>query len=97
MVLAKCLRDQPDIPQALAAYQRLRRRRVERIVAQGARTSSTKTPGPVGRLLRDLMLPMVFRFLVTEKSQAWIHRHHIERVVLRGVEAGRACAGHRSR
>jgi FAD-dependent urate hydroxylase len=78
VVLAKCLRDQPDIPQALAAYQRLRRPRVERIVAQAARTSSTKTPGPVGRLLRDLTLPVVFRFLVTDKSLAWRYDHHID-------------------
>jgi FAD-dependent urate hydroxylase len=78
VVLAQCLRDLPDIPQALAAYERLRRSRVERIVAQGARTGSAKTPGPVGRVLRDLALPLVFRFLVTDRSTAWIYRHHID-------------------
>jgi 2-polyprenyl-6-methoxyphenol hydroxylase-like FAD-dependent oxidoreductase len=78
VVLAKCLRDLPDIPQALAAYEGLRRSRVERIVAQGARTGSAKTPGPVGRVLRDLALPLVFRFLVTERSMAWIYDHHID-------------------
>jgi FAD-dependent urate hydroxylase len=77
-VLAKCLRDLPDIPQALAAYEGLRRRRVERIVAQGARTGSTKTPGGLARVLRDLLLPLVFRFLVTDRSQAWIYDHHID-------------------
>jgi FAD-dependent urate hydroxylase len=78
VVLAKCLRDLPDIPRALAAYEELRRSRVERIVAQGARTGSAKTPGPVGRVLRDLALPLVFRFLVTERSMAWIYDHHID-------------------
>ena len=78
VVLAQCLRDLPEIPQALAAYERLRRSRVERIVAQGARTGSAKTPGPVGRVLRDLALPLVFRFLVTDRSTAWIYDHHIE-------------------
>jgi FAD-dependent urate hydroxylase len=78
VVLAKCLRDLPDIPRALAAYEQLRRKRVERIVAQGARTSRSKTPGPVGRVLRDLLLPVVFKFLVTDKSQAWIYDHHID-------------------
>jgi FAD-dependent urate hydroxylase len=78
VVLAQCLRDQPGIPQALGVYERLRRPRVERIVAQAARTSSTKTPGPVGRLLRDLTLPVVFRFLVTERSLAWRYDHHID-------------------
>jgi FAD-dependent urate hydroxylase len=78
VVLAKCLRDLPDIPQALAAYEGLRRRRVERIVARGARTGSTKTPGPAGRVLRDLLLPLVFRFVVTERSMAWIYDHHLD-------------------
>jgi len=78
VVLAKSLRDLPDVPQALAAYEGLRRKRVERIVAQGARTSSSKTPGPAGRVLRDLLLPVVFKFLVTDRSQAWIYRYHID-------------------
>jgi 2-polyprenyl-6-methoxyphenol hydroxylase-like FAD-dependent oxidoreductase len=78
VVLAKCLRDQPDIGHALGAYERLRRPRVERIVAQAARTSNTKTPGPVGRMLQSLVLPVVFRFLVTERSLAWQYDHHID-------------------
>jgi 2-polyprenyl-6-methoxyphenol hydroxylase-like FAD-dependent oxidoreductase len=78
VVLAKCLRDRPDIPEAMATYEGLRRRRVERIVAQGARTSSAKTPGPVGRALRDLALPLVFKFLVTDRSMAWIYNHHLD-------------------
>ncbi|HTE68378.1 MAG TPA: NAD(P)/FAD-dependent oxidoreductase [Actinomycetes bacterium] len=78
VVLAKCLRDQPDVPRALAAYEQLRRRRVERIVKQGARTGSTKTPGPVGRALNAVVLPLVFKLLVTERSLAWIYDHHID-------------------
>jgi 2-polyprenyl-6-methoxyphenol hydroxylase-like FAD-dependent oxidoreductase len=78
VVLAQCLRDLPSIPEALAAYEGHRRARVERIVTQGARTGSAKTPGPVGRVLRDLALPLVFRFLVTDRSQAWIYGHHID-------------------
>ena len=78
VVLAQCLRDLPSIPEALAAYERLRRRRVERIVAQGARSSSSKTPGPVGRFLRDLLLPVVFKLLVTDRSLAWMYDHHLD-------------------
>jgi 2-polyprenyl-6-methoxyphenol hydroxylase-like FAD-dependent oxidoreductase len=78
VVLAMCLRDLPDIPEALAAYEGLRRKRVERIVAQGARTGSAKTPGPVGRVLRDLALPLVFKLLVTDRSMAWIYDYHID-------------------
>src|SRR5262249_17530978 len=76
--LAKCLRDQPAIPEALAGYQRLRRDRVEKIVAQAARASSNKAPSPAGRALQGLFLPLVFRFLVTDKSLAWRYDHHID-------------------
>jgi 2-polyprenyl-6-methoxyphenol hydroxylase-like FAD-dependent oxidoreductase len=78
VVLAKCLRDLPTIPEALATYEGLRRKRVERIVAQAARTGSAKTPGPLGRVLRDLALPLVFKLLVTDRSMAWIYNHHID-------------------
>jgi 2-polyprenyl-6-methoxyphenol hydroxylase-like FAD-dependent oxidoreductase len=75
VVLAQCLRDLPTVPEALAVYEHRRRARVERIVAQGARTSSAKTPG---RVVRDLALPLVFKLLVTDRSMAWIYRHHID-------------------
>lgn len=78
VVLAKCLRDLSNTPRAFATYEHLRRRRVERIVAQGARQSSHKAAGPVGRIVRDLMLPFVFRYLVTEKSLRWMYDHHID-------------------
>jgi hypothetical protein len=29
-------------------------------------------------VLRDLALPLVFRFLVTDRSMAWIYDHHID-------------------
>jgi 2-polyprenyl-6-methoxyphenol hydroxylase-like FAD-dependent oxidoreductase len=78
VVLAQCLRDLPTVPDALAAYEHRRRGRVQRIVAQGARTSSAKTPGRVGRVVRDLALPLVFKLLVTDRSMAWIYSHHID-------------------
>jgi FAD-dependent urate hydroxylase len=78
VVLAQCLRDLPSVPEALAAYEGRRRARVERIVARAARAGSSKSLGPVGRVLRDLALPLVFKFLVTDKSAAWIYDHHID-------------------
>jgi 2-polyprenyl-6-methoxyphenol hydroxylase-like FAD-dependent oxidoreductase len=78
VVLAKCLRDVTDVREAFAAFERIRRRRVERIVAHGARSSSRKAVGPVGRVLRDLMLPYVFRHLVTEKTLAWMYEHRVD-------------------
>lgn len=78
VVLAKCLRDLSSIQKAFAAFEQIRRNRVERIVAQGARSSSSKAAGPVGRVVRDLVLPFVFRHIVTEKSLAWMYEHHID-------------------
>ena len=78
VVLAKCLRDTMDIPAALGTYEELRRDRVERIVAQGARTTRTKTPGPMGRALANILLPVVFKLFVTDKKLAWLYDHHIE-------------------
>jgi FAD-dependent urate hydroxylase len=78
VVLARCLRDMPDVPQAFMAYERLRRARVERIVAHGARTSNSKAAGPVGRVLRDLMMPMVLKRVANGGSLAWMHDYHID-------------------
>ncbi|WP_283205751.1 NAD(P)/FAD-dependent oxidoreductase [Microbacterium sp. 2FI] len=75
VVLAACLSEQvEDSPAAaFAAFDNRRRRRVEKIVADGARSSSSKTAGPVARIFQDRMLRLVFRHFVTDKSQAWVH------------------------
>jgi 2-polyprenyl-6-methoxyphenol hydroxylase-like FAD-dependent oxidoreductase len=75
--LARCLRDLPEIGRAFAAYERLRRDRVERIVAHGARTSNSKAAGPVARVLRDLMMPAILKRVDSNKSLAWMHDYHI--------------------
>jgi 2-polyprenyl-6-methoxyphenol hydroxylase-like FAD-dependent oxidoreductase len=62
---------------AFAAFEASRRSRVERIVAQGARSSSSKTPGPVGSAVRDVMLRLVFRYAVTEKSLSWMYDYRV--------------------
>ena len=74
VVLARCLRDRP-VPDALESFERTRRARVERVVAQGFRTSSAKSPPPVGRLVRDLVMPVVLR---RRDPQAWMRDHHVE-------------------
>jgi hypothetical protein len=52
-------------------------RRVERVIAYGARTSRSRADTPNSRVLRDLILPVVFKFLVTEQSLAWMYNHHV--------------------
>ncbi|MEH0819456.1 MULTISPECIES: FAD-dependent oxidoreductase [unclassified Micromonospora] len=94
VVLAQCLRDLPDVPAAFAAYERLRRDRVERVVAQGRRTSGTKVAGPVARVLRDLALPIFAKRMAKDDgaSLAWLYDHHVEwgAPVAAGVTAPRA-------
>jgi FAD-dependent urate hydroxylase len=77
VVLARCLRDLQYTGQAFAAYEQLRRARVERIVAHGARTSNSKAAGPVARVLRDLMMPLILKRVASGESLAWMHDYHI--------------------
>jgi 2-polyprenyl-6-methoxyphenol hydroxylase-like FAD-dependent oxidoreductase len=76
VVLAQCLRDLPDPAAAFAAFEQLRRPRVERIVAWAARMNQTKTPGPVARVVRDLVLPVLLRR--AGQSQEWIFKYRID-------------------
>jgi 2-polyprenyl-6-methoxyphenol hydroxylase-like FAD-dependent oxidoreductase len=73
LALARCLRDVPE--DALAAYEGLRRRRVERVVAAGRRTSSSKAAGPVGRIVRDAVMPHVLRRIGPEGGLGWVFAH----------------------
>lgn len=77
--VARCLRDIPDVDAAFTVYEHLRRERVERVVAEGARWTNTKVAGPVGRVLRDAFMPrMLARAGRTGKSSStWMHHHHI--------------------
>jgi FAD-dependent urate hydroxylase len=80
VILAKCLRDCPGAPAAFATFARLRRRRVERIVKHGARSANSKAAGPVGRVIRDLILPAVFSRATKDggRSLRWLQGHHID-------------------
>ncbi|SPL99008.1 Salicylate hydroxylase [[Actinomadura] parvosata subsp. kistnae] len=79
VVLATCLRDSPDIIHAFAAYEHLRRPRVERIVAQGKRTDSWKTLGPIARIPRDLIMSLALKHLARtgQDPNRWIYEHRI--------------------
>ena len=78
IVLAKCLRDIPGLAAAFAAYTQLRRARVEQIVAYSARIGRTKTAGPVGRRLRDLMMPLALKLFANSTAHASMYAYHID-------------------
>jgi 2-polyprenyl-6-methoxyphenol hydroxylase-like FAD-dependent oxidoreductase len=69
VVLAQCLRDVADPADALARFEAARRPRVERIVKTAARVNDSKAPGPVGRVIRDAMLPTILRMVAKSRSQ----------------------------
>ena len=77
LVLAKALRDTDSIGEGFEQYESLRRERVEKIVAVGARGSSNKIPGRWGRFGRDLALRYFLKRVVTEQSLAWIHDYRV--------------------
>jgi 2-polyprenyl-6-methoxyphenol hydroxylase-like FAD-dependent oxidoreductase len=59
IVLAKCVRDIPDLERAFIAYQLLRKERVEEITRQARRTGQSKsTQHPLALWLRDRLLPL---------------------------------------
>lgn len=80
VILTKCLRDCPGTPAAFATFESLRRDRVEKIVKHGARGSNSKAAGPVGRVIRDLILPLAFSRAAKDggKSMTWLQGHHID-------------------
>jgi 2-polyprenyl-6-methoxyphenol hydroxylase-like FAD-dependent oxidoreductase len=77
ITLAVTLRDERSVGQAFVRYEAERRERVEKIVAWGARSSSSKTPGPVGRAMRDLFMGVAFKYMVTEKSLSWMYDYRV--------------------
>lgn len=69
LMLARCLHGAAPPQRAFARYEELRRPRTERIVATGRRRGTYKAPkSRVAVTLRDLLMPLAFRFFVTEKS-----------------------------
>ncbi len=63
--------------EGLAAYERARRDRVEAIVKAGARSSSAKIPGRLGRVPLETMLSLVFRSGVAARSTQGFTAHRL--------------------
>ncbi len=78
LVLAKSLRDQPDPQAAFARFEAARRPRVERIIKWAARINNSKAAGPVGRVLRDAMLPMILTMTADSKALRQTYGYHID-------------------
>lgn len=66
--LARALRDLPDHAAAFAAYEHLRRARVERITASGRRINHAKTPGPAAAVFMRALMPLFFKRVIEKTS-----------------------------
>jgi 2-polyprenyl-6-methoxyphenol hydroxylase-like FAD-dependent oxidoreductase len=76
--LARCLRDLPDVSTAFAAYEHLRRSRVEKVAAFAAKQNNNKVAGPVARALMSLVMPVAMKtFLTPQKMFGWMHGYRI--------------------
>ncbi|WP_227983995.1 FAD-dependent monooxygenase [Nocardia spumae] len=65
--LARCLRDFDDPATAFAAYERIRRPRVEKIAARGAKINHSKTVGPLMRRLMPVVMPLATKMFKMEE------------------------------
>jgi len=73
--LAMCLRDVGEPARAFAAYERLRRARVEAIAAVARRNGSGKAPGNRASLwLRDALLPLFLRLGGKAQDRGYAYR-----------------------
>lgn len=77
--VARCLRDFDDLPLAFAAYEKLRRGRVGKIILRGKRTTNTKTVGPFAKTMMRIMMPLALKtFLNAEKTLGSEQRYRID-------------------
>lgn len=78
IMLAKCLRDVPELPAAFATDDHARRERVQRVVKHGARGNRSKTLGPISSRLAELLMPTAFKYLARSKSLQWQYTYDID-------------------
>jgi len=75
VVLAKCLRDVPDAESAFAAFEAMRKDRVEWLVEEARRNGSRKAPtNVVTRAIRDLVLPLFLKMGVKNARKAYSYK-----------------------
>lgn len=78
VVLGSCLRAEPDVDAAFARFEQIRRPRVEKIIRWAARMNSSKAAGPVGRAVRDALLPVALRLGERRGAHEQTYGHRVE-------------------
>ncbi|GLV55265.1 FAD-dependent oxidoreductase [Dictyobacter sp. S3.2.2.5] len=78
-ILAKCLRDIPDLEQAFSVYERLRRERTIKMYDAGKRGDSGKfVMGPRKQWFRDLTTPIFLKLFANPKASDWMYAYRTE-------------------
>lgn len=78
MYLAKLLRDSSDYVQVFAQFEKDRKPRVEKIVAEGRRLAGDKqVVTPFQEKIRELMM-MIFINLLGERGYEWVYKYKID-------------------
>ena len=78
VVLAKSLRDLPTPQAAFTQFETARRPRVERIIKWAARINNSKAAGPLARVFRDAMLPMILTMTADSRALRQTYGYHID-------------------
>jgi FAD-dependent urate hydroxylase len=76
--LAQCLRDIPSYDAAFSHFEAARRNRIETIIKWAARISSSKAAGPVGRTIRDAVMPVFMKMAAKNPSMKLIYGYHLD-------------------
>ncbi|HEX6969185.1 MAG TPA: NAD(P)/FAD-dependent oxidoreductase [Micromonosporaceae bacterium] len=76
VTLARCLRDADDVQAALAAYEALRRPRIERIIRVLDRYRGLR-PGPLGRWMAEKVAPVFLRHF-WDRSTSWLLGYNVD-------------------
>lgn len=79
IVLAKCVRDMTSLEKAFAMYERLRRKRAEKIVRSARnRGRNQMASNPVQLWFRDLMMSFFLKHFASSNSLAWIYSYRVD-------------------
>src|ERR1700730_644514 len=78
VVLAKCLRDIPDLEQAFATFEHLRRPRTLKMYEAGSRGDSGKHMlHPMQQWFRDLTMPVFLKLFANPKVSDWMYSYKV--------------------
>jgi 2-polyprenyl-6-methoxyphenol hydroxylase-like FAD-dependent oxidoreductase len=77
VLLAKCMRDRTGVPDALQAFEVLRRPRTDKMRKLAGASLDSKVTGPLTARVRDLMMPYFFRRFA-EKGSAWMYDYDVD-------------------